>query len=88
MAGRCPGQDSRNLRSAYYKCSKCGNLVEIFSDELRCRCQQCGEYVLREAAPSCIEWCARARECLGEERWWALMGHSEASAPQDSSPKN
>jgi hypothetical protein len=24
--------------------------------------------------PSCIEWCASARQCLGEERWKALRG--------------
>ncbi len=78
MDGRCPGQDARNLRSAYYKCPKCGALVEIFSDELRFRCQQCGEYVFRERTPSCIEWCARARECLGEDRWRQLTGQDKS----------
>jgi len=27
--------------------------------------------------PSCIEWCASARQCLGEERWKQLMGSDE-----------
>ncbi len=27
--------------------------------------------------PSCISWCASARQCLGEERWQQLMGKGE-----------
>ena len=72
MTDKCPGQDTRNLHSAFYNCPNCGGLVEIFSDELRFRCPQCGEYVFRDTAPSCAEWCSRAQECLGEERWLAL----------------
>jgi DNA-directed RNA polymerase subunit RPC12/RpoP len=74
MAGKCPGQDTRNLRSAFYKCPKCSALVEIFSDELRFRCRNCGEYVIREKTPSCIEWCSHAKECLGEQKWQELGG--------------
>ena len=77
MSNGCPGQDTRNLRSAYYKCPDCSALVEIFSDELRFRCQKCGEYVFRDRAPSCIEWCSRARECLGEEKWRIITGQQE-----------
>ena len=74
MAGKCPGQDSKNLRSAVYKCPSCGDFVEIFSDEARFRCKKCGQYVYREKAPSCMEWCPSARQCLGEDRWRQLMG--------------
>ena len=77
MASRCPGQDSRNLHSAFYKCPRCGAPVEIFSDELRFRCKACGEYVLRESAPSCVEWCAHARECVGEEKWLELRAQNQ-----------
>ena len=55
-------------------CPKCGAEVELFSDELRIKCRKCGEYVHKEKVPSCIEWCASARQCLGEERWKALHG--------------
>ena len=72
MRSLCPGQDSRNLRIELYKCPKCGTEVEIFSDEVRVRCHQCGEMVYRERLPSCIEWCASARQCLGEARWRQL----------------
>ena len=74
MANRCPGQDFRNLRVEVYKCPKCCHEVEIFSNETRAKCAQCGSWVYREKVPSCIEWCASARECLGEERWKRLMG--------------
>lgn len=73
MVSRCPGQDSRNLKVGIYKCPGCGSEVEIFSDELKIKCRKCGEYVYREKTPSCIEWCASARQCLGEERWKQLQ---------------
>ena len=69
MYSKCPGQDTRKLRVELYKCPNCHAEVEIFSDETRIRCQKCGTMVFREKLPSCIEWCASARQCLGEERW-------------------
>lgn len=74
MNSRCPGQNDRNLRVELYKCPNCGAEVEIFSDELRVKCHKCGETIGRERMPSCIEWCAFARQCLGEERWRQLKG--------------
>ena len=74
MTFRCPGQDSRKLRVELHKCPSCGNEVEIFSDEAKVRCRKCREIVFREKAPSCIDWCASARECLGEDRWQQLKG--------------
>ena len=74
MSTRCPGQDTRNLRVKLYKCGKCGAGVEIFSDEVSARCQKCGEKVFSDMGPSCIDWCASAKECLGEDRWRQLRG--------------
>ncbi len=79
MSPLCPGQDSRNLRVSLYRCPKCEAEVEIFSDELKVRCHQCGEVIYREKLPSCIEWCAAARQCLGEARWKRLHGEDEAT---------
>jgi hypothetical protein len=36
--------------------------------------------VFREKLPSCIEWCASARQCLGEERWKQIMGEEPVRA--------
>jgi len=84
MALRCPGQDLRNLRVSVHKCPNCGAEVEIFSDELGIKCQKCGTKVLREQTPTCIDWCAHARECLGEERWRQLRGDAVAEARNES----
>lgn len=65
----CPTPDRKNLRVGLYKCPNCGTEVQIFSDELGIRCYHCGEMVDRNIVPACIEWCALARQCLGEERW-------------------
>jgi DNA-directed RNA polymerase subunit RPC12/RpoP len=73
MYSRCPGRD-KNLRAAIYKCPHCGAEVEIFSDEIKVKCRNCGKRVYRDKIPSCIEWCASARQCLGEERWKQLKG--------------
>jgi len=72
MYSKCPGQDGRNLRAALYKCPNCGYEVEIFSDETKVKCHNCGKYVYSDKIPSCIDWCASARQCLGEERWKEL----------------
>ena len=72
MVMKCPGQDSRKLSVSIHKCPKCGNEVEIFSDETRVKCRKCGEMVYTEQTPSCITWCASARECIGEEKWKEL----------------
>ena len=68
----CPGQDSRNLTAQLYKCPNCDAQVEIFSNEVKVKCHRCGEMVYRERLPSCMEWCAAARLCLGEARWRQL----------------
>jgi len=46
----------------------------MFSDETRVRCRHWREYLWKEEVPSCVEWCVKARECVGEERWSALRG--------------
>ena len=74
MNTKCPGQDFRKLRVSVYKCPSCGAEVEIFSDELKVKCPKCGARVYRDKIPSCIDWCAQARQCLGEERWKQLRG--------------
>ena len=74
MVSKCPGQDSRNLRVSLHKCPGCGAEVEIFSDEIKVKCPKCGEAVYRDKVPSCIDWCASARKCLGEKRWRELKG--------------
>ncbi|MEE8373190.1 MAG: phosphohydrolase [Dehalococcoidia bacterium] len=86
MGLRCPGQDFRWLRVELYKCPKCGAEEEIFSNETKVKCPGCGEWIHKENLPSCIDWCASARQCLGEERWKQVTGCEESQA--DHSPAN
>ena len=72
MKTGCPGQDTRRLTVEIHRCPACRAEVEIFSDEVRAVCHNCGEKVYRETTPSCVQWCASARKCLGEERWREL----------------
>jgi len=70
---KCPGQDTRNLKAAMYRCPNCGTEVEMFSDELRIRCHKCSEFVYKETTPSCIDWCSAAKDCIGTDRWESLQ---------------
>lgn len=83
MPSRCPGQDTRNLRISLIKCPDCGTEVEIFSDEVKVKCPKCKKNIYRESMPSCIEWCAAARQCLGEERWKALQADRACLFPEE-----
>jgi HD superfamily phosphodiesterase len=40
--------------------------VEIWSDEARATCPRCKQNVVREGFSSCLDWCAKGRECVGE----------------------
>jgi ribosomal protein S27AE len=81
MFNRCPGQEQ--VKVELHKCPKCGAEVEIFSFEVRVKCHQCGEMVYKENIPSCIEWCAAARQCLGEERWRQFQASKETAGESD-----
>ena len=76
MMKKCPGMDSA-VRIQLQACPKCGAEVEIFTSEVKVKCGGCGEMVYSERLPSCVDWCAAARECLGEERWRRLKGPDE-----------
>ena len=71
---RCPGQDMRKLTVSYHPCPKCGKPVEFFSDEMRIRCPHCKTMVHKDQAPSCIQWCKAARDCLGPDLYDQIVG--------------
>ena len=77
MGYRCPGQSDRYLKVDLIPCPNCGYELEIFSDELKVNCPNCGEPVYRERLPSCIDWCPAAAQCLGPERWEQLQRERE-----------
>ena len=77
---RCPGQERRDLSVSYHPCPECGELVELFSDEAHVRCHACDADVYKEQTPTCVEWCRAARECLGDERYEAIMKELNAAS--------
>lgn len=70
----CPGAGLiKQPQPETIKCSHCGEEVEIWSDEAKAKCSNCGKVTSREMAPSCIEWCDYAKLCLGEETYERYM---------------
>ncbi len=53
------------------KCPECGCEVELFSTDVQRGCDRCG-FVVYNDVQSCIRWCAKARECVGEELYRKL----------------
>ncbi|MDO8672408.1 MAG: hypothetical protein Q7O66_13415 [Dehalococcoidia bacterium] len=69
----CPGSTSvRSPLPESIKCLNCDEEVEIWTDELRADCPKCGKTVFREQAPSCLDWCKFARQCVGDEAYERL----------------
>jgi DNA-directed RNA polymerase subunit RPC12/RpoP len=68
MNRHCPGSSQlKNPTPETIKCPKCGVDVEIWTDELKARCPECREMVFKSKAPSCIDWCQYAEQCVGPE---------------------
>jgi hypothetical protein len=80
---RCPG--SRLLRQPkpeVFTCPSCGKEVEIWSDEFKARCRNCGKPVYRSGAMSCLEWCAMAEECVGAQVYDSFRANREIGIRQ------
>ena len=69
----CPGAaDLKRPIIKYKTCPKCGEEIELFSDDIKMDCEECGFTIYNEAL-SCVEWCEYAKECVGEEAYETLM---------------
>jgi ribosomal protein S27AE len=69
---KCPG--AANIRSPTIilkKCPNCGEEVELFSDEMQVKCDNCG-FTVYNNIESCVQWCEYARECVGDELYKKL----------------
>ncbi len=66
----CPGsQKFKNPQPESLNCPRCGDEVEIWTDEAEVRCLKCGALVTRKDGQSCLDWCKQARECVGEDTY-------------------
>jgi len=60
----CPGLSQfMQPRPSYLKCTSCHGEVEIWSDEERANCHNCGTSVSRGQVQSCLDYCDFADKC-------------------------
>lgn len=53
-------------------CPQCGHEIEMFSTDTQMPCDHCG-FVAYNDTLSCIQWCAHAKDCVGEEMYAQMM---------------
>jgi len=53
-------------------CPNCGHEIELFSIDTQGACEHCG-FVAYNDTLSCVQWCAHARQCVGEEMYAYMM---------------
>ncbi len=79
MPDHCPG--AANLRGtptlAIKKCPRCGEEVEVFSNDVSVKCSRCGFEVYNDIM-SCVQWCRHAKECVGTETYDRIMAQLKA----------
>lgn len=65
-------------------CPRCGHEIELFSIDTERTCENCG-FVAYNDTLSCVQWCAYAKQCVGEEMYNAMM---EITANQEKERKH
>ena len=53
-------------------CPVCGSEIELFSIDSEMACEKCG-FVAYNDTLSCVQWCAHAKQCVGEEMYNHMM---------------
>jgi len=85
ILGGCPGSSSfKQPTPEEIKCSYCGQKVEIWSDEVEVLCPKCKNKIEREDAPSCLDWCQLAKECVGQEKYNKYLRNKQILKERDS----
>lgn len=67
MIFECPG--SKAFKRPYpeeIKCRSCGVETEIWSDETKALCLNCGAVVSKNIQQGCFMWCKYAKQCIGK----------------------
>lgn len=73
----CPGsKDIKQPRPEDIKCRFCGANIEIWTDESETKCKSCGKMNSRIIGPTCLDWCAFAKECVGEDKYKKIKSGS------------
>ena len=53
-------------------CPVCGGVIELFSIDTQAACERCG-FIAYNDTLSCVQWCAHARKCVGDEMYEHMM---------------
>lgn len=73
LKNSCPGsKEIKQPKPEDIGCQHCGKVIEIWSDEIEVRCKYCGNITIRPLGVTCLDWCAFAKECIGEEKYRKL----------------
>ncbi len=68
MISDCPGaQRFKQPTPETITCWFCQGELEIWTDEFQTTCPKCKKIVTRPGEQCCLDWCAYARECVGDE---------------------
>lgn len=75
----CPGsKDIKEPKPEDIKCRHCGSDMEIWSDESEAKCKKCGKMTSMLIGPTCLDWCAYAKECVGEDKYKKIKAGSSS----------
>src|SRR3989338_8158395 len=80
----CPGSSKfKRPEPDYLKCPKCGNEVEIWTDEIQGTCPKCHNKILRvQEGSSCLDWCKHAKECVGDDSYKKYMQNKSVTTKE------
>ena len=75
MISGCPGSAGiKGTPTLKIKiCPECDGEIELFSTDAHAICMNCG-FMAYNDEQSCIRWCTKACECVGEEIYTVLSG--------------
>ena len=62
-------------------CPQCGSIIEMFSIDTQMACEKCG-FIAYNDTLSCVQWCAHAKQCVGEEMYAHMMKIAAAQKEQ------
>jgi len=67
-------------------CPECGSIIELFSIDTQVACEKCG-FIAYNDTLSCVQWCAHARKCVGDEMYEQMMAIAERQKQQTASER-
>jgi len=81
--GSCPGTSLlRTPTLTIKKCPRCGEDVEVFSSDVKVKCDKCGFTVFNDMN-LCIHWCVYAKQCIGPELYEQLKKDQDERTESD-----